>query len=61
MCLVSAMYCTLYPVYVSHDVFFLFTTGSIREPTQVFELLEAIFQSFDTIANRRGVFKVETV
>jgi class 3 adenylate cyclase len=35
--------------------------SSIREPTQVFELLEAIFQSFDTIANRRGVFKVETV
>jgi class 3 adenylate cyclase len=35
--------------------------SSIREPTQVFTLLESIFQSFDEIAKKYGVFKVETV
>lgn len=35
--------------------------SSEREPEQVFLLLECIFQSFDRIARRRGVFKVETV
>jgi len=29
-----------------------------REPTQVFTLLETIYNSFDVIAKRRGVFKV---
>jgi hypothetical protein len=35
--------------------------SSVREPTQVFTLLETIFHSFDEIAKKRGVFKVETV
>jgi hypothetical protein len=35
--------------------------SSIREPSQVFMLLETIFGAFDTIAHARGVFKVETV
>jgi class 3 adenylate cyclase len=35
--------------------------GSIRDPHQVFTLLESIFQSFDTIAKKYGVFKVETI
>lgn len=35
--------------------------SSIREPTQVFQLLEAIFQSFDEEARKADVFKVETV
>mmetsp|Transcript_1046 Transcript_1046/g.2212 ORF Transcript_1046/g.2212 Transcript_1046/m.2212 type:complete len:1145 (-) Transcript_1046:169-3603(-) len=35
--------------------------SSKREPTQVFELLEAVYGAFDEIAKRRGVFKVETV
>jgi hypothetical protein len=35
--------------------------SSVREPTQVFTLLETIFHAFDAIALRRGVFKVETV
>jgi class 3 adenylate cyclase len=35
--------------------------SSVREPTQVFTLLEAIYGAFDAIANRRGVFKVETI
>jgi hypothetical protein len=35
--------------------------SSTREPSQVFELLEIIFTQFDEIANRRGVYSVETV
>ncbi|CAB9510830.1 Receptor-type guanylate cyclase gcy [Seminavis robusta] len=35
--------------------------SSVREPTQVFQLLETIYHSFDEIARRRRVFKVETV
>ena len=40
---------------------FLLQWSSIREPQQVFTLLESIFQTFDEIATRHGVFKVETV
>lgn len=35
--------------------------SSVREPGQVFTLLEAIYGAFDAIAKRRGVFKVETI
>jgi class 3 adenylate cyclase len=35
--------------------------SSVRDPSQVFSLLEAVYKAFDTIANRRRVFKVETV
>lgn len=35
--------------------------SSVREPAQVFILLETIYQSFDQIAKRRRVFKVETI
>lgn len=35
--------------------------SSVREPTQVFSLLETVFASFDEIAKRRKVYKVETV
>jgi hypothetical protein len=35
--------------------------SSSREPTQVFTLLESIYSSFDKIATRTKVFKVETV
>lgn len=35
--------------------------SSAREPTQVFTLLETVYGAFDTIAARRGVFKVETI
>mmetsp|Transcript_10346 Transcript_10346/g.22776 ORF Transcript_10346/g.22776 Transcript_10346/m.22776 type:complete len:1195 (-) Transcript_10346:89-3673(-) len=35
--------------------------SSTREPSQVFTLLENIYKSFDDIATRRRVFKVETV
>ena len=41
---------------------FTATPGHCRycDPTQVFSLLEAVFKEFDTIANHRRVFKVET-
>lgn len=35
--------------------------SSMREPSQVFMLLESIFKKYDEIAKRRRVFKVETV
>eukprot|EP00934_Nitzschia_sp_Nitz4_P000009 Nitzschia sp. Nitz4//scaffold115_size69933//4295//7888//NITZ4_005995-RA/size69933-processed-gene-0.50-mRNA-1//1//CDS//3329533478//9//frame0 len=35
--------------------------SSEREPSQVFELLEQIYSSFDAIAKRRRIFKVETI
>lgn len=35
--------------------------SSVREPAQVFSLLETVYHSFDTIAKRRRVFKVETI
>jgi class 3 adenylate cyclase len=35
--------------------------SSVREPTQVFTLLETLYGSFDAIARKRGVFKVETI
>lgn len=35
--------------------------SSLRDPAQVFTLLESVYQTFDRIARRRGVFKVETI
>jgi hypothetical protein len=35
--------------------------SSVRDPAQVFTLLEQIYGSFDALAKRRGVFKVETI
>jgi class 3 adenylate cyclase len=35
--------------------------SSVREPTQVFTLLETIYRAYDDIARQRRVFKVETV
>jgi len=35
--------------------------SSVREPTQVFTLLESVYCAFDHIAKKRKVFKVETV
>ena len=35
--------------------------SSVREPTQVFTLLETIYSAFDKMAKRRNVYKVETV
>ena len=35
--------------------------SSVREPADVFTLLETVFSALDRIAKRRGVYKVETV
>jgi class 3 adenylate cyclase len=35
--------------------------SSSREPTQVFTLLQTLYQAFDPIAHRERVFKVETI
>jgi class 3 adenylate cyclase len=35
--------------------------SSVREPSQVFVLLETLYRAFDNIAKTRKVFKVETV
>jgi class 3 adenylate cyclase len=35
--------------------------SSVREPSQVFVLLESLYHAFDLVASRRRVFKVETV
>jgi Adenylate and Guanylate cyclase catalytic domain len=35
--------------------------SSMREPTQVFVLLESIYSEFDMLAEKRGVFKIETI
>lgn len=35
--------------------------SSVRQPCQVFHLLESLYGAFDQIAKQRGVFKVETI
>lgn len=35
--------------------------SSQREPAQVFTLLQNLYQAFDKVAKKRGVFKVETI
>lgn len=51
------------PLHVLPDVNGLGFTAwsSVREPSQVFVLLEAVYDAFDKIAKRRGIFKVETI
>jgi class 3 adenylate cyclase len=53
-------------LFVNCTVFFADISGftawsSTREPTQVFELLQTVYQAFDALAKRRKVFKVETI
>lgn len=35
--------------------------SSTRHPDQVFMLLQSVYQEFDQLAKRRGVFKIETI
>lgn len=53
-------------LYPSATIVFVDLSGftkwsSTREPPQVFELLENIFRTWDKLAYRHGVFKIETV
>eukprot|EP00980_Cylindrotheca_fusiformis_P003628 scaffold814_cov100-Cylindrotheca_fusiformis.AAC.10 len=64
----SAMYDTrpiadLFPIatIMFADIAGFTAWSSVREPSQVFTLLETVYQSFDNIAKRKRVFKVETV
>ncbi|CAB9521849.1 Receptor-type guanylate cyclase gcy [Seminavis robusta] len=62
----SAVEAPLADLFLETTVLFADISGftawsSVREPTQVFVLLETLFQSFDRIAKKRRVFKVETV
>ena len=43
------------------DIVGFMAWSSTREPFQVFQLLQTTYNVFDEIANRRRVFKVETV
>ena len=59
----KAAIATLYP---ESTVLFIDIAGftkwsSQRAPSEVFELLEALYGAFDKAARRRGVFKVETI
>lgn len=54
-----AFSCSCFPVFA--DMAGFTAWSSVREPTQVFTLLETIYHSFDQIAKRRRVFKVETI
>ena len=35
--------------------------SSVRDPSQVFTLLETLYRAFDTVARKRRIFKVETI
>ena len=48
-------------LYCSADLAGFTSWSSNRTPAQVFELLEVLYNAFDTIALRRSVFKVETI
>jgi class 3 adenylate cyclase len=53
-------------LFLETTVMFAYIVGftawsSVRDPTQVFTLLETVFHTFDEIAKRRRIFKVETV
>ena len=48
----------LSPSYVFSNVL---AWASVREPSQVFMLLETVYGAFDGIAKRTRVFKVESV
>jgi class 3 adenylate cyclase len=53
-------------LFTSVTVLFADITGftawsSVRKPSQVFTLLEAVYDAFDSIAKRPGVFNVKTI
>jgi class 3 adenylate cyclase len=47
--------------YEKSDISGFTAWSSVRDPAQVFTLLESVYQAFDKIARKRGVFKVETI
>ena len=57
LCVCSALETTI----LFADIVGFTAWSSVREPSQVFLLLESLFRAFDDCASRRRVFKVETV
>ena len=51
----------LSPIVMFADVEGFTAWSSVREPSQVFTLLETIYAAMDRVATKRNVFKVETV
>jgi Adenylate and Guanylate cyclase catalytic domain len=49
------------PLWIVADIAGFTAWSSMRDPHQVFTLLESIFQAFDALAKKRGVYKVETI
>lgn len=58
---VSSCPCRSGPQVMFADLAGFTAWSSTREPTQVFLLLQTLYQNFDLIAKRRRVFKVETI
>ena len=54
-------FCFLFQRHVPADINGFTRWSSSRSPVEVFQLLENIYGTFDTIAKRRKVFKVETI
>ncbi|CAJ1957666.1 unnamed protein product [Cylindrotheca closterium] len=42
------------------DIYGFTAWTSVREPVQVFKFLETLYERFDSIADRHGIFKVDT-
>lgn len=42
------------------DIYGFTAWTSVREPVQIFKFLETLYERFDSIADRYGIFKVDT-
>jgi len=51
----------LIPPTIQTDISGFTAWSSVREATQVFQLLETVYNAFDKTARRLKVFKVETM
>ena len=60
---VGAAIATLYPetTVMFADIRGFTSWSALRQPNEVFHLLESIYGAFDTLAKSYGVFKVETI
>lgn len=53
--------CTFIVIIISYQIVGFSAWSSEREPTQVFRLLETLYQSYDEVAANMKIFKVETI
>ena len=55
-------WCSLFDnAFLCHSIAGFTAWSSTRDPAQVFTLLETFYKAFDSIAARKGIFKVETM